>query len=94
MSKAQLPQSYPLPLPFPDGQAWAAIRGGVVMNMVYMALPDSVTFAVHRQRSRGVLARDGVVWSGEVRGGRFIPRFETRDIRHTHQCNTAREVCA
>lgn len=88
-----LPDSYPLPCPFPDGPAWAAIRGGVVINMVYMKLPDGVSFHVHRKQSRGRLARDGEVWAGEVRAGRFWPKFESGDIRRTGELNTARRVC-
>ena len=85
-------ESYPLPYDFPDGPAWAAIRGGVVMNMVYMALPHGVQFHVHRQRSRGMLAKDGEVWTGDVRARRFYPKFETGDVRHTGDLNTARRV--
>lgn len=83
--------SYPLPLPFPPGKVWAAIRGGVVMNMVYMTVPEGVSFNLHRQRSRATLAKDGVVWTGEVCGGCFVPSAESTDIRHTGLCNTARE---
>lgn len=82
--------SYPLPYLFPSGKAWAAIKGGVVVNMVYMALPDGVSFSLHRQRSRGALAKQGVVWTGEVINNRFITSAETTDIRHTGGCNTAR----
>lgn len=88
----QLPQSFPLPYPFPDGAAWAAIRGGVVMNMAYMALPEGVPFHVHRQQSRGRLANDGEVWTGEVRAGRFYPKFESGDVRRTGEPNTARRI--
>lgn len=82
-------QSYALPCPFPPGKVWAAIRGGVVMNMVYMTLPEGLSFTLHRNRSRAALAKDGVVWTGEVVKGRFVPT-QTTDIRHTGQCNTAR----
>lgn len=94
MSSVQAARSYPLPYAFPPGKAWAAIRGGVVMNMIYMTQPedDDVSYGLFRQRSRAALAKEGVVWSGEVRGGYFVPDFETTDVRHTGQCNTAREV--
>lgn len=87
-------RSYPLPYDFPPGKAWAAISGGVVMNMIYMAQPetDDVSYGLFRQRSRAALAKDGAVWSGEVRGGRFVVDFETTDVRHTGECNTARVV--
>lgn len=89
----QLPQSFPLPYPFPDGRVWAAIRGGVVMNMVYMdSLPDDLEFPAFRQQSRAALAKDGAVWTGAVKAGRFVPQFESRDVRHTGECNTARKV--
>lgn len=89
-----LPKYYPLPHPFPPGLVWAAIRGGVVMNMIYMAQPsgDDVPFGVFRQRSRSALAKEGIVWSGRVILGKFEPDYETMDIRHTGICNTAREV--
>lgn len=86
--------SLALPYPFPNGAVWAAIKRGAVVNMVYMTQPDGekVSYGVFRQRSRAALAKEGVVWSGRVRGGCFVPEFETTDIRHTGQCNTAREV--
>jgi hypothetical protein len=74
-------QSYPLPRPFPPGKVWAAIRGSVVMNMVYMTPPAGLSYTVHRQRSRGVLAKDGIVWSGRVDHQHFVPDFETTDSR-------------
>jgi hypothetical protein len=88
-----LNDSYALPHDFPHGRVWAAIRGGVVMNMIYMMPPDdSVSFGAFRQRSRAELAKEGVVWSGEVLNGRFVPRFESSDIRRGGNMNTAREV--
>jgi hypothetical protein len=76
------PQSFPLPYPFPDGRVWAAIRAGVVMNMVYMDhLPDDLEFSVFRQQSRATLAKEGEVWSGEVSGGRFVSKYESSDHR-------------
>lgn len=86
--------SYELPYPFPPGKVWAAIRFGTVMDMIYMTLPADcdVPFNVYRQRCRAALAKSGVVWSGQVSDGRFVPDFETTDIRHTGECNTAREV--
>ncbi len=93
MSAVQSARSYALPYPFPPGRVWAAIRDGVVMNMVYMApIPEGMEFEAFRQQSRRELAREGVVWSGEVSGGRFVPKFESRDVRHTGELNTAREV--
>lgn len=94
MSQVPAARSYPLPYDFPPGKAWAAIRDGAVINMIYMAQPegDGVSYGLFRQRSRAELAKDGEVWSGEVRGGRFVADFETTDVRHTGQCNTAREV--
>lgn len=83
MKPLHQPQSFPLPFPFPDGKVWAAIRAGVVMNMVYMDhVPDDLEFHSYRQLSRAALAKEGEVWTGEVRGGRFVPKFETRDSRH------------
>lgn len=84
--------SYALPYPFPDGGVWAAIRHGVVTNMAYMTPPDGVHFGTFRQRERGRLARDGEVWSGEVKGGRFWPSFASSDVRRGGNMNTAREV--
>ena len=76
------PQSFPLPYPFPDGRVWAAIRAGVVMNMVYMYhLPDDLEFSVFRQQSRATLAKEGAVWAGEVRGAKFVPGYESSDHR-------------
>lgn len=96
----QAVQSYELPYPFPPGKAWAAIRFGTVMNMIYMTQPhgDTVPYGLFRQRARAVLAMQGVVWSGTVsvstKDGRvqscFMPDFESTDIRHTGECNTAR----
>lgn len=85
--------AYALPHPFPDGAVWAAIKGGVVINMVYMSgHDDSVPFGVFRQRSRGDLAKHGEVWSGAVRAGRFVPDFESTDVRRGGELNTARVV--
>jgi hypothetical protein len=87
-------RSYALPLPFPDGAVWAAIKHGVVVNMVYMDDPSGseVPFGVFRQRSRGKLAKEGEVWSGRVRAGRFEPKFESTDVRRGGDLNTAREI--
>ena len=86
MKQLKQPQCYPLPYSFPDGRAWAAIRDGVVMNMVYMDhLPDDLEFSAYRQQSRAALAKEGVVWTGEVKAGRFVPQFETRDSRHQNR---------
>ena len=74
-------QSYPLPCPFPAGPVWASIRDGVVTNMVYMKLPKGVSYTVHRQRSREALAKDGIVWSGKVVAGKFVPDFQSTDHR-------------
>lgn len=70
--------SYALPpeYPFPDGLVWAAIRDGVVINMAYMAAPDNIPYSVYRQRTRGELATFGRVLSGEIKGGRFVPRAD------------------
>lgn len=85
--------SYALPYPFPDGAVWAAIRRGVVMNLVYMSSNDgSVSFGVFRQRVRRDLARQGEVWSGVVNAGRFFPSFESTDVRRGGNLNTARVV--
>lgn len=82
--KSQPLQSFALPYPFPPGKVWAAIKGGVVMNMVYMTMqPADMSFQSFRQRSRADLAREGAVWTGEVKDGRFVPQFESRDVRHT-----------
>jgi hypothetical protein len=86
----QAARTYALPYPFPPGAVWAAISGGEVVNMVYMTPPDGVSFSLHRQRSRGALAKVGVVWTGEVVKGCFVARFESTDIRQTGECNTAR----
>lgn len=84
---------YALPYPFPDGEVWAAIKGNVVMNMVYMSGHDgSVPFGVFRQRSRGDLAKLGEVWTGAVRAGRFVPDFDFTDVRRGGGMNTARVV--
>ncbi|HQS59747.1 MAG: hypothetical protein B7Y56_03110 [Gallionellales bacterium 35-53-114] len=72
---------YPLPHPFPSGKVWAAIRDDVVTNMIYMELPEGMSYTVHRQRSRATLARNGVVWSGRVENHCFVPRFESTDHR-------------
>lgn len=69
-------REYPLPLPFPDGRVWAAIRDGAVLDMAYMAVPEGVLFHVYRQQARGRLARQGRVVTGEVIGGRFVARAE------------------
>lgn len=85
--------SYALPFPFPDGAVWAAIRHGVVMNMVYMSSYDgTVSFGLFRQRSRGDLAKEGEVWSGAVSNRRFVPMFESTDVRRGGDLNTARMV--
>lgn len=76
----QAARTYALPYPFPPGKVWAAIKHRVVVNMVYMTLPTGVSFSLHRQRSRGALAKLGVVWTGEVVKGCFIARCETTDI--------------
>ncbi len=81
MKVVQPAQSYPLPLPFPPGKVWAAIRDGVVVNMIYMELPAGMSYTVHRQRSRATLARNGVVWSGRVEHQCFVPSFESTDSR-------------
>lgn len=85
---------YPLPRPFPPGKVWAAIKSGVVVNMVYMTQPDGekVSYGVFRQRSRAELAKRGEVWSGTVRAGRFVPNFESTDVRRGGDLNTARVV--
>jgi hypothetical protein len=86
-------ESYALPYPFPDGAVWAAIRHGVVMNMVYMNSHDvSVSFGLFRQRSRAALAKEGEVWTGAVRGGCFVPSFDSTDVRSGGALNTARVV--
>lgn len=85
-------QSYPLPHPFPAGKAWAAVKNGVVVNMIYMQVPKDVSYSVFRQRSRATLAKDGEVWSGKVERGCFVPDFESTDIRRTGECNTARQA--
>lgn len=85
--------SYALPYPFPDGVVWAALKHGVVMNMVYMSSYDGeVSFGLFRQRSRADLAKHGEVWSGAVRDGRFVPDFESTDVRRGGELNTARMV--
>lgn len=85
--------SYALPYPFPEGAAWAALKGGVVMNMVYMSgYDESVPFGVFRQRSRGDLAKLGEVWTGAVRAGRFVPDFDSTDVRRGGEMNTARVI--
>jgi hypothetical protein len=73
--------SFPLPYDFPEGKAWAAIRQGVVMNMIYMQVPDGISFPVHRNRSRASLAKDGEVWTGSIIRNRFFPAFSSTDIR-------------
>jgi hypothetical protein len=83
-------KSFPLPYDFPDGKAWAAIKCGAVVNMVYMALPEGLTFSQHRYISRGRLAREGEVWAGRVVNKCFVPDYESTDIRHSGECNTAR----
>lgn len=90
MKPLQPPQSYWLPYPFPPGKAWAAINRGEVQNLIYMKLPEGVSFSLHRQRSRAALAKSGEVWTGEVVNKRFVPTFESADVRHTGECNTAR----
>lgn len=93
VARPETAQSYALPCPFPDGAVWAAIKHGVVMNMVYMSSYDgSVSFGVFRQRSRGDLAKQGEVWSGAVRARRFVPDFESTDVRRGGSLNTAREI--
>lgn len=89
-------QYYDLPYPFPDGRVWAAIRSGEVVNMAYMTPPEGEHYGAFRKRERGRLARDGVVWSGSVEnsGGkcRFVPSFDSSDIRLGGEMNTAREA--
>jgi hypothetical protein len=93
MKPVQSVQSYALPYRFPDGSVWAAIRNGVVMNMVYMdRRPADLEFQAFRQQSRAALAREGVVWAGKVLGGKFVPAYETSDVRHKANCNTARKA--
>ena len=86
--------SYALPHPFPGGAVWAAIKSGAVVNMVYMTQPDGekVSYGVFRQRARAELAKQGEVWSGAVRAGRFVPDFESTDVRRGGDLNTARVV--
>lgn len=92
-SKSGAQLSYALPYPFPDGEVWAALRGGVVMNMVYMSSYDGeVSFGLFRQRSRADLAKQGEVWSGAVRAGRFVPDFDSSDVRRGGEMNTARVI--
>ena len=74
-------QSFPLPYSFPEGKAWAAIRQGVVMNMIYMEVPVGMTFTTHRNLSRAKLATEGEVWTGTVIRNRFFPSFESSDRR-------------
>lgn len=69
-------ESYSLPLPFPNGRAWAAIRDGAVVNMAYMEVPPGELFHKYRQRTRGELARQGRVVTGEVVNGVFLARDE------------------
>jgi hypothetical protein len=70
------PSSYALPYPFPDGPVWAAVKHGVVMNMVYMnECADIANFSAFRYCSRGELAKQGKVLTGQVSGGHFVPRF-------------------
>lgn len=65
----------------------------MVPNMVYMSSYDgSVPFGVFRQRARGDLAKQGEVWSGAVRAGRFVPDFESTDVRRGGELNTARVI--
>lgn len=63
-------------------------------NMVYMTQPDGekVSYGVFRQRSRAELAKRGEVWSGTVRAGRFVPDFESTDVRRGGELNTARVI--
>lgn len=86
--------SLALPHPFPDGAVWAAIKSGAVVNMVYMTQPDGekVSYGVFRQRARAELAKQGEVWSGAVRAGRFVPDFESTDVRRGGNMNTARVI--
>jgi hypothetical protein len=78
--------SYSLPFPFPPGKVWVAIRGGVVVNMVYMDhIPDDIEFGAYRQQSRAALAKEGVVWTGAVCAGRFVPKYESRDVRRSKE---------
>lgn len=95
MKTVQSVQSYALPYRFPEGAVWAAIRNGVVMNMVYMdRQPQDLDFHTFRQQSRAALAREGAVWAGKVLGGKFVPAYETSDVRHKGDCNTARKARA
>lgn len=86
--------SYALPHHFPGGAAWAAIKSGAVVNMAYMTQPDGekVSYGVFRQRARAELAKQGEVWSGAVRAGRFVPDFESTDVRRGGDMNTARVI--
>lgn len=71
------PQSFPLPLPFPDGKVWAAIRQGRVVDMVYMdRFPSDMPFHSFRQISRARLAKAGSVMTGEIVSREFVPRCE------------------
>lgn len=83
MRPLQAALSYPLPHPFPPGNVWAAIKDGVVVNMIYMRQDkyDEVPYTVFRQRSRASLAKQGVVWSGKVSGRCFVPDFKSTDHR-------------
>jgi len=75
--------SYDLGYPFPDGKVWAAIRDRAVVNMIYMRHEDkAISFNVFRERSRAALSREGAVWSGAIKDGRFVPEFESTDRRH------------
>jgi len=70
-------QSFPLPLPFPSGKVWAAIRHGEVADMVYMdRCPPDVPFHSYRHLSRARLAKVGTVKAGEVVPGAFIARAD------------------
>ncbi len=86
--------SLALPYLFPDGAVWAALRYGAVVNMVYMTQPDGekVSYGVFRQRARAELAKQGEVWSGAVRAGRFVPSFDSTDVRRGGDMNTARVI--
>lgn len=68
-------QSFPLPFPFPDGKAWAAIKHGDVVDMVYMdRFPSGMPFHSFRQVSRARLAKVGSVMTGEVVCRAFVAR--------------------
>jgi hypothetical protein len=67
--------SFDLVFNFPKGKAWAAIKEGNLVDLIYWhACELHEAFPVYRQRSRGELAKKGKVVSGEVVGTRFVMR--------------------